>query len=233
SDLPTRALYEDELPSINAQGVQLYQSMMEALASNRWNGERDTWPQALEQNEWQPVTTDHRQCTGRRCSNVSACSFFKARDSLHSADCIVTNHDLVLADLALVGGAILPAPADSIYVFDEGHQLPAKAVNHFAHHSRVQATGKWLDQIQKNLGAMLGHISGAGNVDRYGEQLPAALADCKQRIEHIYPVLEAYAQEIALDQRQTHYRFEGGRIPKDLTLLSVELARGFDRLADL
>ncbi len=41
---PTRALYEDELPSINAQAIKLYQTMMDALAGNRWNGERDTWP---------------------------------------------------------------------------------------------------------------------------------------------------------------------------------------------
>ena len=102
-----------------------------------------------------------------------------------SVDCIVTNHDLVLADLALGGGAILPAPEDTIYVFDEGHHLPQKALNHFAHHSRMISTSKWLDQCNKSLGAMLGVISGAGNVDRYGEQLPAALIDCKQRLDQL------------------------------------------------
>lgn len=230
---PTRALYEDELPSINAQGVQLYQSMMEALASNRWNGERDTWPQALEQNEWQIITTDHRQCTGRRCSNVSACSFFKARDSLHSVDCIVTNHDLVLADLALGGGAILPDPADCIYVFDEGHHLPQKALNHFSHHSRVLSTSKWLEQCNKTLGAMLGHISGAGNVDRYAEQLPAALMDCKQRLDQLYPQLDILAQSIAFEDRQSHYRFPNGVIPQEMLLPCVELQRSFSRLTEL
>ncbi len=230
---PTRALYEDELSQIDEQTVKLYESMVDALAANRWDGERDTWPEGLEQHEWQPVTTDHRQCTGRRCSNVTACSFFKARESLDAVDCIVTNHDLVLSDLALGGGAILPAPADSIYVFDEGHQLPAKALNHFAHHSRIISTGTWLEQCNKNLGAMLGEISGAGDVDRFGEQLPAALTDCKRRIDQIYPSLDALAQEIALDQRQTHYRFTGGVVPRDLAVMAVELARGFDRLADL
>lgn len=230
---PTRALYEDELPSINAQGVQLYQSMMEALASNRWNGERDTWPQALEQNEWQIITTDHRQCTGRRCSNVSACSFFKARDSLHSVDCIVTNHDLVLADLALGGGAILPDPADCIYVFDEGHHLPQKALSHFSHHSRVLSTSKWLEQCNRTLGAMLGHISGAGNVDRYAEQLPAALMDCKQRLDQLYPQLDLLAQSIAFEDRQSHYRFPNGVIPQEMLLPCVELQRSFSRLTEL
>jgi ATP-dependent DNA helicase DinG len=230
---PTRALYEDELPSVTAQSIKLYQSMVDALSSNKWNGERDTWPGALEQSEWQPITTDHRQCTGRRCSNVSSCSFFKARDAIHNVDCIVTNHDLVLADLALGGGAILPDPADTIYVFDEGHHLPAKALSHFAHHSRVVSTSKWLDQCNKSLGAMLGHISGAGNVDRYAEQLPAALTDCKQRLDQIHPQLDALVQTIALEERQSHYRFEGGVVPQELLLPAVELQRGFDRLSDL
>jgi ATP-dependent DNA helicase DinG len=226
---PTRALYEDEYPSVSAQGIKLYQSMMESLASNKWNGERDTWPQALEQNEWQIITTDHRQCTGRRCSNVSACSFFKARDSMHAVDCIVTNHDLVLADLALGGGAILPAPGDTIFVFDEGHHLPQKALNHFAHHSRMLSTSK----CNKTLGVILGAVSGAGNVDRYGEQLPAALIDCKQRLDQLYPVFDQLAQTIAFDDRQAHYRFDNGVVPQDLLVPCVELYKGFDRLSEL
>jgi len=230
---PTRALYEDEMPSVTAQGIKLYQSMMDALASNKWSGERDTWPQALEQDEWQIITTDHRQCTGRRCSNVSSCSFFKARDSLHSVECIVTNHDLVLADLALGGGAILPDPKDTLYIFDEGHHLPQKALSHFAHHSRMTSTSKWLDQCNKSLGAILGQISGAGNVDRYAEQLPAAFIDCKQRLDQLYPLFESLVQTILLDDRQSNYRFKEGVIPQPLLLPSVELQRSFDRLTDL
>lgn len=230
---PTRALYEDELPSVTAQGIKLYQSMMEALASNKWTGERDTWPQALEQDEWQIITTDHRQCTGRRCSNVSSCSFFKARDSIHSVDCIVTNHDLVLADLALGGGAILPDPKDTLYIFDEGHHLPQKALSHFAHHSRMTSTSKWLEQCNKGLGAILGQISGAGNVDRYAEQLPAAFIDCKQRLDQLYPMLNELVQTIALEDRQSNYRFKDGVIPQAMLLPSVELQRSFDRLTDL
>lgn len=230
---PTRALYEDEYPSVSAQSIKLYRTMVEALAANKWNGERDTWPQALEQDEWQVITTDHRQCTGRRCSNVSVCSFFKARDSMHSVDCIVTNHDLVLADLALGGGAILPAPEDAIYVFDEGHHLSQKALNHFAHHSRVLSTSKWLDQCNKSLGAMLGHISGAGHVDRYAEQLPAQLMDAKQLLDRIYPRLDELAQTIAVDERQSHYRFAQGVIPGDLLVPCAEIHKSFIGLSEL
>jgi len=47
-------------------------------------------------------------------------------------DVIVANHDLVLADLSLGGGAVLPEPEDCIYVFDEAHHLPDKTQQHFA-----------------------------------------------------------------------------------------------------
>ncbi len=230
---PTRALYEDEYPSLSAQHYKLYQSMMDSLAANKWNGERDTWPQALEQEEWQIITTDHRQCTGRRCSNVSACSFFKARDTLHAVDCIVTNHDLVLADLALGGGAILPAPEDAIFVFDEGHHLPQKTLNHFAHHSRISSTSKWLDQSNKSLGALLGAISGAGDVDRFAEQLPALFVSCKSLLDQIFPQFEQLVQQIQFADRESHYRFEQGKIPDDLKEHCSNLYKEFDRLTEI
>lgn len=230
---PTQALYEDEYPQVTEQGVKIYNSMVDALASNRWDGDRDTWSDGIDDADWGPITTDHRQCTGRRCSNVGACSFFKARDKLANVDCVVTNHDLVLADLALGGGAILPAPEDSIYIFDEGHQLPEKAIGHFAHHSRLMATSKWLEQGQKQLSAIMGNISGAGNVDRFAEQVPAALLDARQQLAQVLPTLQVLVDGIDPDEHTPRYRFAEGVIPADLMLMAVEIHRAFDRLGEL
>lgn len=232
---PNRALYEDELPQVDAQGIKLYESMMEALAANQWNGERDSWPVELAPEDWQRVTTDHRQCTGRRCSNVAGCAFFKARDSLHKVDCIVTNHDLVLADLALGGGAILPEPEETIYVFDEGHHLPDKALNHFSCHSRVLATSRWLEQCNKGLGAVLSAVGEVGRVNYLGEQLPAALMDAKQQLDMIYPLLEEkiHTAERGERDRRQQYRFAGGVVPETVAVPATELYRLFDRLADI
>lgn len=230
---PTQSLYEDEFTQVGEQGIKLYSSMMEALAANKWDGDRDNWENSLEQEDWSRVTTDHRQCTGRRCSNVSSCSFLKARDSLGSTDVIVTNHDLVLADLALGGGAILPDPSETIYVFDEGHHLPDKALNHFAHTSRVQSTSKWLEQSNKVLSSMLGEISGAGNIDRFAEQLPAAMLDCKKQLNVLYPQLQILAETIDPTDKVLRYRFAQGIVPQELMLMAVELKRSFERLAEL
>ena len=126
---PTQALFEDEL-ALKLDGHQqaLYKDMVVQLGSNQWDGDRDAWKDPLAEDHWRPITTDHKGCTNRRCSHFSQCPFFKARDGLEQADCIVTNHDLVLADLALGGGAILPAPEDTIYIFDEGHHLADKTL---------------------------------------------------------------------------------------------------------
>lgn len=229
---PARALYEEE-HTIDEHSLKIYNSMAEALAANEWDGDKDSWSEGLEDKTWRRVTTDHRQCTGRRCSNVSSCSFLKARDNIGNVDLIVTNHDLVLADLALGGGAILPDPADTIYVFDEGHHLPDKALGHFAHHSRVLSTSKWLEQSTKNLSAMLGEISGAGNIDRFAEQLPAAFLDARQSLDRSYPKLQALADTIADDDRSQRYRFENGLVDDNIVADAVEIYQSFDRLQEL
>ena len=106
--------------------------MIQALGDGSWDGDLDAWPEQLSPSVRRLITTDQSQCTGRRCPHIAQCSFFRAREGLEEADVIVTNHDLVLSDLRLGGGVILPAPEDSLYVFDEGHQLPAKCLNQFA-----------------------------------------------------------------------------------------------------
>ncbi|MFO6381757.1 ATP-dependent DNA helicase DinG, partial [Pseudomonas aeruginosa] len=100
----------------------------------------------IDDAHWAQLTTDHSQCTNRHCPNFQQCAFYKAREGMTKVDVIVTNHDLVLADLALGGGAILPDPRETLYVFDEGHHLPDKAIGHFAHFTRLRATADWLEQ---------------------------------------------------------------------------------------
>ena len=58
---------------------------------------------AIEDQDWARLTTDHSQCTGRHCPNFQQCVFYKAREGMGKVDVIVTNHDMVLADLALDG----------------------------------------------------------------------------------------------------------------------------------
>ena len=204
-------LFEDEMPfNPNAQSEALYQELSESLEDNSWDGDRDAWDSRIPDADWQTLTVDHRQCTGRRCQFVDQCPFFRARAELEEADCIVANHDLVMADLALGGGAILPPPEDCIYIFDEGHRLGETAVKHFGAQCRINTTLNWLERVPKQLKGqtpvfekdktiieMLPRIESGAN------EIMALLATC-------YPQFQAYLDNLE-DDRQL-YRFPQGDV---------------------
>ena len=228
---PTRALYEDEQPSVDGAAMGVYQNMINALAAGDWDGDKDSWKDELEDGVWSQVTTDHRQCTGRRCSNVTNCSFFKARDSLGNVDVVVTNHDLVLADLALGGGAILPAPHDTIYIFDEGHHLPDKALGHFSHHLRVISTTRWLDQSIKSVPTLLDDLAQSNVIADLLDGLPRLLETSKQEMEQLWPQLQSLAGDLADSQEHSpRYRFPDGVVDEQLRGLAEQLRNSFSDL---
>ncbi|MCX2779077.1 ATP-dependent DNA helicase DinG [Microbulbifer thermotolerans] len=234
----TLSLYGDEQPLLGEDTVLLYREMADKLATGTWDGDRDNWPETLDAEDWSRITTDHRQCSGRRCPHVGNCSFFRARDSLGKAQVIVANHDLLLADLALGGGAILPPPEETIYVLDEAHHLPDKALNHFSHHSRVGASSGWLEQANKSLGQMLGEIGDGGDIDRCGEQLPAVLTSAKQGLEQMWPLIEELCEFEAdggssYSGASARHRFEGGVVPEPMMQLAEKLREDFDELESL
>ena len=144
------ALFE----AADSDHVALYQTMLEAFARGEWDGELDSWPDELPDGAWSGVTTDHRGCSNNRCGFFKQCPFFRARGELEGTDVIVANHDLVLSDLALGGGAVLPDPEDCIFVLDEAHHLADKTQNHFSSRARINGTISWLEQVNTVLGSL-------------------------------------------------------------------------------
>ncbi|MCR8924142.1 ATP-dependent DNA helicase DinG [Dasania sp. GY-MA-18] len=228
------ALYPDEMQQqVQAQDQKVYDAMLNSLSTGDWDGDRDNWPDELEVSLWSRVTTDHAQCTGRRCPNIRQCYFYKGREALDKVDVIVANHDLVLADLSLGGGAILPDPEDCIYIFDEGHHLPEKAINHFSQFSRVRSTERWLDQGAKALAKAAPELS-TTTANQYIQRLPAIMDSLKQQLGMLFNHLEANVQTQP-DQRGAipYHRFAQGIVPEPLRLAAQELAGGFRDMHDL
>jgi ATP-dependent DNA helicase DinG len=118
----------DDFHHLDTAAFALLESMAAAFAAHEWDGDQDSLTEPVEPGVWRQVSTDHLQCAGRNCSNFRDCAYYQARQNWMEADVIVANHDLVLSDLSLGGGAVLPQPEDSLYIFDEGHHLPDKAV---------------------------------------------------------------------------------------------------------
>ncbi|MET0377907.1 MAG: ATP-dependent DNA helicase DinG [Spongiibacteraceae bacterium] len=229
---PALALYPDEIAAQPDRAMQeIMQELLDELGSGAWDGDRDHWPRQIPDVLWQRITTDHAQCTGRRCPHVRQCSFFKARDAIDKVDVIITNHDLVLADLALGGGAILPDPADCIYIFDEGHHLPDKARDHFAAASRLRSTDKWLEQSIKLLASAAGDIGTASGADRQLEVMPGIIFELRQALALLRPQIESLADHRS-DEFSDHYRFENGLVPEEIREVANTLRSGFEELCE-
>ncbi len=235
----TAQLFEEEgfRIDVDEQGQKLFTAMIEKLAGNRWDGDRDSWPEELDDSRWAQLTTDHSQCTNRHCPNFQQCAFYKAREGMGKVDVIVTNHDMVLADLALGGGAVLPDPRETIYVFDEGHHLPDKAIGHFAHFTRLRSTADWLTQIDKNLTKLLAQNPLPGDLGRLIEQVPELARELKSQQQFMFSACEEVADfkagEDMEGRERPRHRFVGGVVPEHLTELGLELKKGFSKLNDL
>lgn len=229
-----RDLFRMEVQDPAQVDRQLYESMLEALGNGSWQGDRDDWPASITEEQWRPVAVEQGQCAGNRCSWFSSCCYFRSRDNLQKVDCIVANHDLVLSDLSLGGGVILPAPEDSIYVFDEAHQLPVKSLNHFAHSLRCLGTAQWLEQF-------------AGVMQRIGQDLdqrgdlPNLLRDAREHcittragLQEVSLLLVPWMERAAStggQNDQSQYVFPRGVVDAGLCLALDALAVEFVALA--
>ncbi len=217
-------LFEDEVAfNPNQQTEDLYKEMSEALAEGTWDGDRDSWESRIQDVEWRALTIDRRQCTGRRCRFVNQCAFFNARNELEESECIVANHDLVMADLALGGGAILPPPEDCIYIFDEGHRLGDTAIRHFGAECRVNNSITFLERLQKQ-------IKGQGPLfekdSALTEQLPRIEKEAGNIIELLsvaYPLLQQ-SLESADYPEDGRYRYAHGDVGAGIRDIAKQLA---------
>ncbi|MAC48014.1 MAG: ATP-dependent DNA helicase DinG [Oceanospirillum sp.] len=230
----TLSLFDEWLQTNTSKdAIALYQDMAQQYLSGKWLGDRDSWKDSLEEPTWRRVTTDHQQCTNRRCSNFSACAFFKARNDLDDADIIVANHDLVLADLSLGGGVVLPDPKDTIYIFDEGHHLPDKAIDHFAGSFRINASLQWLRLLKKSLTDLNAELGRDEMIVRQLNQLPEILNTLEAELAECYRLLHAITQfspeNMDRDVRPV-YRFEKGIVPEALVAIAMNLKISFASL---
>jgi ATP-dependent DNA helicase DinG len=127
--------------------LAVLRKMADQFAARTFNGDRDTWPEQMDDSLWQKVTNDRHGCLKAGCPNRPECPFFLARETLETVNVVVANHDLLLADIGMGGGVILPSPANSFYCIDEAHHLSHKALQQFAaEHSLNQALW-FLDRI--------------------------------------------------------------------------------------
>ncbi|MBL4819381.1 MAG: ATP-dependent DNA helicase DinG [Gammaproteobacteria bacterium] len=228
-------LYGDAVNAPEEGTRQLYQKMLEQIGAGKWEGDRDDWQEPILDVDWKPITVDTSQCIGSRCAHFKQCFFFKARESLDKVDCIVSNHDLVLADLALGGGVILPPPRETIYIFDEAHHLPNKSNNHFSAFTRVKSSITWLQQCDNAIARFSAEpgLMEAINCGIDFEELRKNIVATADRLNDAWLLLEQTAESVdGLDTygNSQQHTFNLGQVPEEVRQTAADLETYFSHL---
>lgn len=194
-----------------------FQAMHDDLESGVWDGDRDSFQIAVSDEDWYSLVMDSRGCLGSTCRFRGQCPFLVARESIGRADIVITNHDLLLSDLSLGGGVILPSMGESILIVDEAHSLPKTAMNHFGNRFSLSALMRNLSDLPHLIGDSASVAPGAEKIQETSiseaRELSLLLKDISSCLDRGFPKAEA-AVEMVDGRKQT--RFLRGVIPSVL-----------------
>ncbi|RQR65291.1 hypothetical protein DIE18_02065 [Burkholderia sp. Bp9125] len=113
-------------------GVPIALDMLKAWRSKEWDGDRDNWNGPIPACWDASCGASSDTCVNRACEHFNECPYMGSRARLATAQLIIANQDMVLADLAQRAdeqtSTALPAKSYAV-IFDEAHNLPEKAVS--------------------------------------------------------------------------------------------------------
>ncbi|MCG6201240.1 ATP-dependent DNA helicase DinG [Psychromonas antarctica] len=190
----------------------LLKDLNSAYLAGKWLGDRDSWPKTIPDRIWQLIVSDKFSCK-RALANHRQCPFHRARDDINKADVIVVNHALLLADLELGGGIILPDPDNCFYILDEAHHLPKISRDFSSASASIKGSQDWLKKI-KPLNQHINRVIKRQTTITPGINLLESSLEISKDlkiIEHYFNNNPHYFSE------SQQYRFPMGQLPEALT----------------
>ncbi|MDW6003708.1 ATP-dependent DNA helicase DinG [Vibrio mangrovi] len=204
------------------QDISLYKEMYSQWVTGKWDGDRDSWPNPVEEQQWRQIVSDKHSCNPSFAMHHH-CPFQKARSTLEQADVIIANHSLVMADADLGGGIILPEPENTIYIFDEAHHLPQVARDYAAASSTLKNTAIWLEKFHQSM-TKWAQLTDESRISRFRDEIASA-------IQVLIPTLTQLSQQFTPEQCQDGVlRFEHGELPEWLFEESKSLKRAATKI---
>lgn len=188
--------------------------LLAAWNEKSWDGDVDTLKTSIPAC-WSEVAASTETCLGHKCEHYSECSFFASRRVLSEARIIVSNHDMVLADLAMAkegADPLFPGPR-YLVVFDEAHHLPNKAID-------IGSANLRLDEVITNLGRMTGFSKSwirSNEMVRMFEKAKLDASDFEVgSLLNALAGLVAEIRRIEVDSETGQLRFPGGQVPANI-----------------
>ena len=209
-------LFADELAAaaplhvMEARAV-FYAALVRDLLSGAWDGDRDSLARPPESDLWSPVAAEASSCTGKHCPVFNQCTYYEKRKELVGAQVIVVNHDLLMSSL---GSRMLPELDNCLLVLDEGHHLPAVALDHFAASMDLSRT-LWIETLAnraRRIGGLM-TVSESADVPRLAAQLRQSMVDLSRLLMDLHG--QAF-KEARTPQGLVRFRLPRGVLPEAL-----------------
>ncbi|MEW6983002.1 ATP-dependent DNA helicase DinG [Colwelliaceae bacterium 6471] len=210
ADTPQAGFTFAEKPS--DRDLKTLRAMFTALKDGSWQGDIDSWQESVPHFIWQQVQSDKHSCL-KHLAEHTHCPFHKARETMELADVLVINHSLLLADLDLGGGKILPAPEDTFYVIDEAHHLPKVTRDFSSANVTVKGAIDWLTKLRETGDKMAKLIKSQRAISpalKLADDCQDLLVDLQKVFSFIDNNKDVYFH------KENQYRFENGILPKTL-----------------
>lgn len=193
--------------------------LLASFEQGSWSGDVDDLTEKPSAAAWALSTNDRAGCAARKCSEVGNCPYYVSKRAADRANVIVTNQDMVLADLR-AGNVMLPRAADACYVIDEAHLLVDKAMASLASGHALSDAQSEVQRCSKLVGA----IRKADPVGMCG----ALASEAMRRIEVMGGTLSEARMAVANEGTTTEardkrrpVRFRGGKLPTWLASAAV------------
>lgn len=207
--------------------MQFYKSMADALATQAWNGDRDSLETPPEAEAWSPVAAESSSCTGKHCPAFSNCVYYERRKDLVAAQVIVANHDLLLSSL---GSKLLPELDNCLLVLDEAHHLPSTALDQFAGEMDLSRL-TWIDKLASR--AL--RVNQVAEVEELAD-VPKHASQLRQQMQELARLVMEHYGEALKSQKDSYgparVRAARGELPEALLEPLSQVAHHADAFLD-
>ncbi|MCQ8877120.1 ATP-dependent DNA helicase DinG [Pseudoalteromonas shioyasakiensis] len=219
---------------LSTMEAKCLKQLYDAYTNKKWQGDRDSWADTIPDRVWGLIACDKHACQ-RQMKAHQTCPFQLARQRLMQMDVLVINHSLLLADLDLGGGKILPEPDNTIYVIDEAHHLAHITRDFSSAAATIKGTIDWLDKLTKFSGKMAKVLVGQKAIGQ-NFKLCDSINDANKDLKVVRDILDNADFNYSSDDT---YRFEHGEIPdslynkaKDISEATLDALRCLNKMHD-
>ena len=197
--------------------------MLHSLRSGTWNGDVDALQEQPAASTWKLCTNDRAGCAGRKCGSVNECPYYRSRAAIDSANVLVTNHDMLLAD-ARAGFVVLPKPENCVYILDEAHELPQKAIASLAGGHALEDAEAVALQASRMVGEVR-RLAKGGPLAALAETAGASVELMAGALNEAKMAIAESARTTEVRDESRPVRFRGGLLPQWLGRAASECHR--------